>query len=154
MKKLIVLLSLAMFSFGSFASSEIKAESSDSSLKILELVVGIKSTYSKSSELDAKVVELLGGDGMNPTRMVLVLNTGYDSKTFELGEMMYQVDRITFSDIDTIVINYTQDTFGDLGNMDDLDDYEQIQVKRSMEIKVVRDSKGQLSDKIIVKNLK
>lgn len=154
MKKLIVLLSLAMLSFGSFAATEISAVASDSSLKILELVVGIKSTYSKSSALDAKVVELLGGDGMNPTRMVLVLNSGYDSKTFELGEMMYQVDRITFSDIDTIVINYTQDTFGDLGNMDDLDDYEQIQVKRSMEIKVVRDSKGQLSDKIIVKNLK
>ncbi len=154
MKKLIVLLSLTLLSFGSFAATEIKAESNDSSLKVLELVVGIKSTYSKSSELDAKVVELLGGDGMNPTRMVLVLNSGYDSKTFELGEMMYQVDRITFSDIDTIVINYTQDTFGDLGNMDDLDDYEQIQVKRSMEIKVVRDSKGQLSDKIIVKNLK
>lgn len=148
MKKLIVLLSLAMLSFGSFASSEIKAESSDSSLKILELVVGIKSTYSKSSELDAKVVELLGGDGMNPTRMVLVLNSGYDSKTFELGEMMYQVDRITFSDIDTIVINYTQDSF------DNMDDMNQVQVKRSMEIKVVRDSKGQLLDKIIVKNLK
>jgi len=148
MKKLIVLLSLAMLSFGSFAASEIKAESNDSSLKILELVVGMKATYSKASELDAKVIELLGGDGMNPTRMVLVLNSGYDSKTFELGEMLYKVDRITFSDIDTIVINYTQDSF------DNMDDMNQIQVKRSMEIKVVRDSKGQLSDKIVVKNLK
>ncbi len=148
MKKLIVLLSLSLLSFGAFAATEIKAESNESSLKILELVVGIKSTYSKASQLDAKVVELLGGDGMNPTRMVLVVNSGYDSKTFELGEMLYSVDRITFSDIDTLVINYTQDSF------DNVDDMNQVQVKRSMEVKIVRDSKGQLTDKVLIKNLK
>ncbi|MDD4976279.1 MAG: hypothetical protein PHY93_18115, partial [Bacteriovorax sp.] len=100
-------------------------------------------TYSTTSELEAKVVELLGGDGMNPTRMVLVLSTGNpmeENRIFELGEMMYEVKRITFLDKDLIVINYTQDTFDQNDNT--------IQVKRSIKIQVLRSSNGELSGEI------
>ncbi len=132
----------------SFAGEVLKSENSNSELNILDLVVDIHQTYSKSSELNAKVVELLGGDGMNPTRMVLILNTGYETKIFNLSQMMYKVDRITFSEIDTIVINYTQDDF------DNIDDMNPIQVKKSIELKVKRNSDSSLSDEIELKVLK
>ncbi|MFA6236824.1 MAG: hypothetical protein WC635_05800 [Bacteriovorax sp.] len=123
----------------SMASETIKA-STDEREKILELVVGVQQTYSKASELEAKVIEILGGDGMNPTRMYLILNTGYqDSKTFELGIMMYSVKRIVFLDIDTIVINYVQD---------DLSSEMPVQVNRSITVKVLRNKDGSLSDQI------
>jgi hypothetical protein len=149
MKKFLIAMLFVVSSFGAFAGEVLTAEKSDSQLQILDLVVSVKTTYSKSSELEAKVVELLGGDGMNPTRMVLVFNNGYDgSKVFELGTMMYEVTRITFSDIDTVVINFTQDSF------DNADDMNPIQVKKSIQVKAIRDSKGQLTDKAEITELK
>jgi len=142
MKKIAALLLLSLLSFSAFSAETIPA-SQDENIRVLDLVVGIKQTYSKASELEAKVVELLAGDGMNPTRMVLVLGTGdpmEGNRIFELGEMMYEVTRITFTDIDEILINYTQDTFDQNDNT--------IQVKKSMKIKVLRNADRSLTGEI------
>ncbi|AUN99666.1 hypothetical protein DOM21_02475 [Bacteriovorax stolpii] len=141
MKSFILAIALA-FSTASFANDSIEA-SNASELKILDLVIGVQQTYSVTSELQAKVVEILAGDGMNATRMILVLNTGYqDSKVFELDEMMYEVKRIVFLAKDVIVINYVQDSF------DDAEAMNPIQVKKSITIKVLRNADGTLADKI------
>lgn len=142
MKSLIMALALALaLSSMAYAGSEI--ESSKGELEILSLVVGVKQTYSKTSELEAKVVEILAGDGMNASRMVLVLNTGYhDIKVFELSEMMVEVTRVTFLAKDLIVINYTQDSFDENEN--------QIVLKKSVTIKVNRNADNTLADSITI----
>jgi hypothetical protein len=141
MKKLIASLFVTMLMTSAFAS-EVVTSTTDENLKVLDQVLGLKQTYSKTSQLEAKVIELLGGDGMNPTRMVLILSTGtYDeSKTFELGTMVNEVTRITFLDKDLIVINYSQDSF-------DAND-EVVVVKRSMKISVLRNEAGELTGEI------
>jgi hypothetical protein len=144
MKLFILLLSITL-SASLFAreSSTITAENDKSDLQILDLVVGIKRTYSQTSQLDAKVVELLGGDGMNPTRMVLILSTGYqDTKIYELGIMMYEARRIVFLDKDVVVINYTQDSFKDDDSMTP------IQVNKSITIQVLRNADGTLANEV------
>jgi|GEM_PF-757669 len=148
MRKIVFVFLLSLISLSLFAKDVVKSESANSELNILDLVVDIHQTYSKSSELSAKVIEILGGDGMNPTRMVLVINTGYESKIFNLNQLMYKVDRITFNGIDSIVINYTQDDF------DNMDDMNQVQVKKSIEIKVKRNVDKSLSDEIELSVLK
>lgn len=141
MKTFILALALALASVTSFA--ETKIEASTGEMQVLDLVVGIQQTYSQTSELQAKVVELLAGDGMNPTRMVLILNTGYnDSKIFELQEMMYSVKRITFLAKDVIVINYVQDNF------DNMEEMNPIQVNKSITIQVLRNADGTLANEI------
>ncbi|MDD4976187.1 MAG: hypothetical protein PHY93_17655, partial [Bacteriovorax sp.] len=75
MKKILIASFLILLSLSSYADETLQS-SKDQGLIVLDLVVGIHQTYSTTSELEAKVVELLGGDGMNPTRMVLVLSTG------------------------------------------------------------------------------
>lgn len=142
MKKFAAALLFCVLSFSAFSAETIPA-SKDESIRVLDLVVGIKQTYSKASELEAKVVELLAGDGMNPTRMVLVLGTGdpmEENRIFELGEMMYEVTRITFTGIDEILINYSQDNFDEEGNT--------IQVKKAMKIKVLRNADRTLTGEI------
>ncbi len=142
MKKILFVLILSLSSI-SFA--ETKIEASQGELQVLELVLDVHSTYSKTSELEAKVIELLAGDGMNGTRMVLILNTGYhDTKAFELQEMMVAVKRITFLAKDVIVINYIQDTF------DNADDMNPIQINRSVTLQVLRNSDGTLANEIKV----
>lgn len=120
-------------------------------LQVLDLVVGIHQTYSKSSGLEAKAIELLGGDGMNPTRIVLVLRDSnvytQGAQMYELQTMLYKVTRITFLDIDTIVINYIQDSF------DNADDMNQIQIKKSMKIKALRNADKTLSGEVVVTDL-
>lgn len=142
MKKIAALLLLSLLSISAFSAETIPA-SKDENVQVLQLVVGMKTTYSKASGLDAKVIELLAGDGMNPTRMVLVLNTGEmmePTPIFDLGVMMYEVTRITFTDIDEILINYTQDSFDENDNT--------IQVKKSMKIKVLRNADRTLTGEI------
>lgn len=142
MKNFAALLLLAFLSFTAFSGETIPA-SKNEGLNILDLVVNIQKTYSKSSQLEAKVVEVLAGDGMNPTRMILILGTGdmtEPSRIFELGTMMYEVTRVTFTDIDEILINYTQDDFDQNDNT--------IQVKKSMKIKVLRNTDGTLTGEI------
>lgn len=147
MKKIIIALALVLTSFASMADV-IKAEASDSQLQILDLVVGVTQTYSQASGVEAKVVELLAGDGLNPTRMVLIVSEGLGegSKVFELGEMMYKVNRITFSDIDTIVINFSQDSINEDGTSKE--------IKRSIEVKLKRDANGTLTSEADLKSLK
>ena len=141
MKSLILALTLA-FSATVFAGSSAEA-SKGSELQVLDLVVGVHQTYSQTSELEAKVVEVLAGDGMNAVRMVLVLRTGYETaKIYELQDMMASVRRITFLAKDVVVINYIQDSF------DNADDMNPIQVNKSVTIKVLRNADGSLADKI------
>lgn len=142
MKKIAAVLLLCLLSINAYSAETIPA-TKDENIRVLDLVVGIKQTYSKASELEAKVIELLAGDGMNPTRMVLVLGTGNpmeENRLFELGEMMYEVTRVTFTDIDEILINYTQDNFDENDNT--------IQVKKSMKIKVLRNADRTLTGEI------
>lgn len=139
--KALIIAALLSLSTISFADTTIEAHKQDSELSILDLVVGVKQTYSVTSELQAKVIELLAGDGMNATRMVLTLNTGYnDSKVFELGEMMVEVKRVVFLAKDVIVINFTQDSFDAEDN--------QILVNRSITIQVQRNADNTLADSI------
>lgn len=140
MKALIIFALLSMSAI-SFAETTIPAETNESNLAVLDLVIGIHQTYSVTSELEAKVIELLAGDGMNATRMVLALSTGYhDSKVFELGEMMVEVKRITFLAKDVVVINFTQDSFDAKDN--------QIIVNKSITIQVLRNADGTLANEI------
>ena len=139
--KALIIFALLSISAISFAETTIPAETNESNLSVLDLVVGIHQTYSVTSELEAKVIELLAGDGMNGTRMVLALSTGYhDSKVFELGVMMVEVKRITFLAKDVVVINFTQDSFDAEDN--------QIIVKKSITIQVLRNTDGTLADEI------
>lgn len=141
--KAIIIAALLSLSAVTLADTTIEAHKQNSELAILDLVVGVKQTYSTTSELQAKVIELLAGDGMNPTRMVLTLSTGYhDSKVFELGEMMVEVKRIVFLAKDLIVINFTQDSFDANDN--------QILVNRSITIQVIRNANGTLANSIKV----
>jgi len=142
MKKIAAILLLSLLSISAFSAETIPA-SKDENVQVLQLVVGMKTTYSKASGLDAKVIELLAGDGMNPTRMVLVLNTGEMTEPtpiFDLGVMMYEVTRVTFTDIDELLINYTQDSFDENDNT--------IQVKKSMKIKILRNADRTLTGEI------
>ena len=148
MKALILSSFLILLSFGqvSYASESIEA-STDDSVKILDLVIGVHQTYSTASELEAKVIEILAGDGMNHTRMILILNTGYqDTKIFELGVMMSSVSRVVFLNSDVIVINYVQNDF------DNMDDMNQVEKNRSISIQVLRNADGTLSDQIKIIN--
>jgi hypothetical protein len=148
MKTLIVLLSALTLSISVFASEKVDA-SQDNSLQVLDLILGIKQTYSQTSGLEAKVIELLGGDGVNATRMTLVLNTHYTEKAkiYELGIMMSKVTRITFLAKDVIVINYEQTSF----EGEDLE--KEVQLKKSLKVTVQRDTKNQLTDSIITEDI-
>ena len=152
MKNLIALVLLTFFSLTTFAQEKVSKLEENNEFQILDLVLGIHQTYSKSSGLEAKAIELLGGDGMNPTRIVLVLRDSNDyisgAHMYELGTMLYKVTRITFLDVDTIVINYLQDSF------DNVDDTKQIQVKKSMVIKALRGVDKRLTGEITVNELR
>ncbi|MBP9681112.1 MAG: hypothetical protein KBD76_06880 [Bacteriovorax sp.] len=142
MKKFITAIIATLMATSIFATEVIKAEN-DSNLQILDLVIGVKQTYSQTSELEAKVIELLGGDGLNPTRLVLILGTGNpmeEKRIFSLGVAVYEVTRITFLDKDLIVINYFQDDIDEEGKTST--------VKRSMKIQVLRQASGELSGEI------
>ncbi len=142
MKSLILAIVLA-FSAAAFANDSVEASGSNSELQILDLVRGVHSTYSQTSELQAKVVELLGAEGVNAIRMVLVLSNGtLDTKIFELQEMIHAVKRITFLAKDVIVINYVKQSF------DASEAMNPIQVNKSVTIKVLKNADGSLSDKI------
>lgn len=149
MKKVILAIAIALTALQSFATDRVQ-KSNETSLEILDLVVDVHSTYSEASNLQAKVIELLGGDGMNPTRMALVLSTGYGEapQVYMLDTMLYSVTRVTFLAIDTIVVNYLQDSF------DNIEDMNPIQVKKSLQIKVLRNSNGELTGAIDLTELK
>ena len=139
MKKLIILIALTMSAL-SFADTSVPASSDE--LSILSRINNITRTYSATSELEAKVVEVLYGDGYNASRMILVLDNGYEgAKVFELGIMMVSVRRITFVAKDKIVINYVQDDF----KGEEMNPY---QVNRSVTIQVVRTAEGSIANEI------
>ena len=148
MKALALSLLFVLLSFGQVTNASESIEATiDNNLQILDLVTGIHTTYSQASGLDAKVVEILAGDGMNATRMILVLNTGYqDTKIFELGVMMSSVSRIVFLNTDIVVINYVQDDF------DNMEDMNTVQKNRSITIQVLRNADGTLSNQIKILN--
>lgn len=149
MKKLILACAVLIMSLQSLAAEKINA-SNNESLQILDYVVQVHRTYSQTSGYEAKLFELLGGDGMNPTRTVLVLNTGIggeSSQVFELGEMMYEVTRVTFLAKDVIVVNYTQDSFAESEAL------VPIKVKKSMKITVQKDGKDQLAGSILTEDI-
>lgn len=142
MKKFILAF-LFSISLSCSLASEVIQSSNNENIRILDLVVGLQSTYSQTSQLDAKVFELLAGDGLNPVRLALVLGSGdphQENRIFELNERVYSVKRITFAAKDLIVINFTQDTF-------DSND-EVIQVNRSLKILVLRNETGELTGEI------
>lgn len=142
MKNIIISIFALISLSSAFAADKIEA-SNASELSVLDLVLDVHRTYSKTSELEAKVVEVLAGDGMNATRMILILNTGYhDTKLFELGDMMVAVKRITFLAKDVVVINYIQDSF------DNAEDMNPIQINKSVTIQVLRNADGTLANEI------
>lgn len=143
MKKIILALMFFLSINSSSFATEIIQANKDENIRILDLVVGLQSTYSQTSQLEAKVFELLAGDGLNPVRLALVLGTGdpyQEKRIFELNERVYSVRRITFAAKDLIVINFTQDTF-------DANE-EVIQINRSLKILVLRNEVGELTGEI------
>lgn len=138
MKKFVLGLVLVLASLSSFAGN-IEAEKSES-FDILTRVMAVHDTSSQASGLDAKVVELLAGDGMNPARIAVVFDGGFEnSKVFVLDTMLLSVSRITFSAIDTVTINYLQETYDDVSDLP-------IKVKKSLQIKVKRNENSELAD--------
>lgn len=143
MKSLILAIVLS-FSATAFAANSYSVEASEE-LSILSRIVGVQSTYSQASGLEARVFEVLAGDGMNAVRMAVVFSDGMGSSYgFMLDEMVRKVTRITFLAIDTVVVNYVQETFDANDNV--------IEVKRSVTIKVDRFSDGSIADSITVSN--
>ncbi|MEA9355191.1 hypothetical protein SHI21_03220 [Bacteriovorax sp. PP10] len=140
MKSLILFALLTMSSLSFAQSSFIDARED---LAVLGLVVTQYSTYSETSGLEAKVVELLVGDGMNATRMALVVADGMGtSHVFELPEMMYEVKKVEFVGLDLIKVTYIQETF-------DADE-NTIKVEKSIKVQALRFKDGSLSDSIKV----
>lgn len=147
MKKLFISILLSVMATTSFAG-EILRSSTDKNLNVLDRVISVKDTFSKTSALEAKMIELLSSEGMNPTRVVLILGTGNpmeENRIFELEMPVLAASKITFVKKDLLVINYTQDSFNDDG--------QNIIVKRSIRIKVLRNEAGSLSGKISISHL-
>lgn len=143
--KALILVALLSISTMAFANTTIPAATDAAGMNVLGLVIGLHQSYSVDAELDLKVIELLAGDGMNATRMVVVLNDGlYGTKIFELGEMMVEVKSAEFKTKDTLVINYTQDSF------DNADDMNPITVNKTMTIQIKRNPDNTIADEITV----
>lgn len=140
--KSLIIAALLSLSLASFAGTTVEADREGSELSVLSLVLGVKQTYSVTAGLEAKVVELLAGDGMNPTRMVLVLRDGDDVKVFALQNMISEVRRITFLAKDVVVINYSQDSFDQAGN--------NIVVLDSIKIKIKKNADNTLANTVEV----
>lgn len=140
---------LLLSSLTAFSAEKIESNPS-SEYQLLDLVLDVHHKYSETSGLMAKVVELLAGDGVNATRMVLILNEGYGeaAKAFELPTMLSSVRRVTFLAKDVVVINYTQDSYEEQG-----DDFVFVPVRKSMKITLQRDAKGKLLDHVITEEL-
>ena len=153
MKNLLAALLITLLSGISFASGVVSSSESakDSRYDILDLVIGVHKTYSRAAGLDASVFEIIGGDGMNPTRMILIINDGLgNKKTFELSQMMVSVSRITFLSKNEIVINFAQDDFKNISE----DNYSQVIIERSIKIKLTKNNNGEMSDTVSVESLK
>lgn len=138
----IIFIALSSFAMASTGEA-ITSQTSESIYEILSRVLSVQTTYSQASNLDAKVVELTGGDGLNSTRVVILFNSGnLEDKIFALDTLLFSVDRISFVEANTLLINYTQDSINKEG--------ENIQVKKSLTIKVQRDVAGELTNNAVV----
>lgn len=138
----IIFIALSSFAMASTGEA-ITSQTSESIYEILSRVLSVQTTYSQASNLDAKVVELTGGDGLNSTRVVILFNSGnLEDKIFALDTLLFSVDRIFFVEANTLLINYTQDSINKEG--------ENIQVKKSLTIKVQRDVAGELTNNAVV----
>lgn len=133
---------LVSFVFGQTAYARDYIETTDlSDVRILDLVEAVHKTYSHSSEVEAKLFELLVGDGMNPSRMVLVLNNGYgESRIFDLEILMSTVKKIHFLNTDVLVIHYIQDEF------DNMEDMKIVKRNRTITLEIIRNEDGALSN--------
>jgi hypothetical protein len=147
LSSMVVLMSLSAYSQESGSSKLVPAETSES-LQILNSVSDVHAAYSASAGVYAKVISLLEGDGTNPMRMAISLNTGEgegSSKVYILDYiMMSSVRRIAFLTRDSIVVNYDQDSF------DNSDDLNPIIIKKSVLITLQRDKNGKLTNEVLV----
>ncbi len=123
--------------------SQVKA-SNEERVMALSLVEKVTSVYSNAAGVRAKVIESLGGDGLNASRMTLVLENGRPESmpVFELGIMMVEVRRVTFLSLNEVVINYSQD------NLDPEDDSKFVLTNRSITVKFKIESDGSIASKI------
>ncbi len=145
MKNLIL---AGLFLFTGVSQAESLKASADPTWDILYHVQSVTTKYSAASNLDAKVFELLVGDGTNPYRMILVLNDIYGNvRNYELGIMMVGMRRMVFSGVDEITINYTQDDIRDTD-----DKIETVPVNLSLKIKIKRNKDGSLANEIELVN--
>lgn len=158
MKKILFSLVAIMFiSSAQGKADTLKGTEDNSNLgSILHLVTSAMSTGSYTSNLTVNLLSKVGGDGMNPTRIVLSLNSTVQTSTgkepgvfiYELDTMLKKVERVTFNAKDSIVINYIQETFVDAEDAQTVKD-----VKKSLIIKVLRNSKGDLINQIDIQEV-
>ena len=138
MKTLLLAIFLTM-SISAHASTVTATE--DSSLNILSNIVELQLV--SNEKISAKIFSIVGGDGLNPTRIIITFETGNDDhKIFELETPLYSVDSFELKNNDTLILVVIQDSF-------DIND-EVIQIKKTITVTAHRNSKGDLTDKITV----
>lgn len=148
MKKTAIAMTLTLLTLTAQAAETVQA-TTNKGYDILDSILGTTRVYSQASEVEAKVFEVLAGDGMNATRMLVVLadpNTvgiSDTAKVFELGTMMVSVRRVVFSAKDELTINYTQDDIDVKTGANKI-------VNKSLKIKIQRDQAKHLSNVITV----
>lgn len=94
-------------------SSQLVVAADDSqAMQLLATISDLKATgYSKFNDADAKAVQFLHGETVNPFNSYLVLTAGGSSVVFPILYSVADVSRITFSAIGELTVNYTQSTF-------------------------------------------
>lgn len=137
--KSLILFALLTISSLSFAQSSFIDARED--LAVLGLVVTPHSDYSEANRLQASVVPLLTGDGMNAITMALVVSDGMGSSyVFELNERVYNVTSVNFTGVDIITVDYVQNSLDAAGNA--------VKVKGSVTVQALRYKNGTLSDSL------
>ncbi len=118
----------------------VKADDS-ATMIFLGTIADVKSSgYSVAADADAKVVQFLHGEGVNPYNSYLVINSGGSPKVWPLLHSISDVSRITFSGLRELTVNYTQSTF-------DGKDNETVE-KKSIKVKFSTTEDGILNDHI------
>jgi hypothetical protein len=142
---------LAFLNLAYAGSQFINESSSVNELKILNNVTGIYKTYSINSQLEAKVLEITRSDAFNSSKMVLIINDPIGERNtvlFELPYMMYKVNKVVFTDIDTIQILFTEE------NIDNVTEMNQVLKNRIIQVRLSRDSRHNLLSQIEIKEIK
>lgn len=119
MRYIFVLL-LVMTSLTNKAVAEQIKSSENPQITFLSTIENVHSAVSRASELKVKLFDYVTGDAMNAHKMALSVvdlksDEGGNSAVFELDVNMESVKRITFVEINKLLISYMQTTVDEDG---------------------------------------